>query len=152
MGKRFAIVIGVAAGGVMALGTQTAAAPVPEDFDDLRDVETRVEVTRVVQKAAGDYRVKGRVHSRAELCEKNRKVHLQKANDHGGLDWDYIDGTTRRGKFSIRVPQSEKGNTFRVFAGDERPNYSARIEQGLEPRDLECQSDKSRRFRARPSS
>ena len=64
MGKRFAIVIGVAAAGVMALGTQTAAA--------LPKYQTRVTIA----KESCCYH--GRVYSEVRKCLDGRKVVLFK--------------------------------------------------------------------------
>jgi hypothetical protein len=66
MGKRFAIVIGVAAAGVMALGAQPAAA-VPT-------YDTRVTLTHL----ENDRFYHGRVFSDVAECERKRRVVLFK--------------------------------------------------------------------------
>jgi hypothetical protein len=91
---------------------------------------------------AGNYRVKGRVHSRAEGCRKNG-VRLQHTYAAFGGHWRDPAPTENRGKFSIRVPQSEEGRTFRAVA-EERGAVSDRgtlVVPG--PR---CKVDKSPRF------
>jgi hypothetical protein len=104
--------------------------------------KTRVELTRVVQKADGSYRVKGRIHSPDERCRQGKMhpVSLKREEAPRHTDWRDRD-ITRRGKFSIRVPQSEEGSTFRVkggFGHDDRVDYR-------------CEPDLSRRFTLPPS-
>jgi hypothetical protein len=67
MGKRFAIVIGVAAAGVLALGAQTAAAPGVVEYD------TTLTLTK---DRAGNYH--GRVKSKVRKCMDGRRVILFK--------------------------------------------------------------------------
>jgi hypothetical protein len=67
MGKRYAIVIGLAAAGVMALGAQTAAADV---------VKHDTELTRIIQDGGGN--LHGSVKSEAKWCEGARRVILFK--------------------------------------------------------------------------
>jgi hypothetical protein len=118
---------------------------VPASAQEL--TKQRVKVTRIVQTEAGDYVVKGRVHSREKGCRKNG-VHLQRL-DAGTGDFRDSKPTKRRGKFSIRVPQSEEGNTFRAVA-ERRPAFT---ESGFfivpGPR---CEEDKSPRFTLPPAS
>jgi hypothetical protein len=107
--------------------------------------KTRVKLTRVVQTESGDYRVKGRLHSRDERCTR-RHVDLRATPDSGirrATDWK--DHTTDRGKFSIRVPQSEEG-TFRVRARGRVKGG----DRGL-PVVFSCKEDESRRFTLPPS-
>ena len=67
MGKRFAIVIGVAAAGVMALGAQTATAP------DVVKYDTELKITA---DRGGLYH--GSVESEVRKCERERRVVLFK--------------------------------------------------------------------------
>jgi hypothetical protein len=97
---------------------------------------------------AGNYRVKGRVQSRAGGCRKNG-VHLQHTYAAFGGHWRDPAPTENRGKFSIRVPQSEEGRTFRAVA-EGRGAVSDRgtlVVPG--PR---CKVDKSPRFTLPASS
>ena len=80
MGKRFAIVIGVAAAGVMALGTQTAAAVVKYD-------------TKVTISADRGFLYHGSVKSEVTKCERERRVVLFKQRP--GADREL--GTDRTG-------------------------------------------------------
>jgi hypothetical protein len=116
------------------------------------EFKTRVELTRVVQKADGSYRVKGRIHSPYERCRKSKihpvSVSLREVGVGAGgvartygTDW-WDRASTRRGKFSIRVPQSEEGSTFRVKGGLGRDDSV----------DYRCQKDLSRRFTLGPRS
>jgi hypothetical protein len=117
-----------------AIGLLAVAAPASSAG---KIIKTRVKVTRVVQTESGDYRVRGRVHSPDERCRQTRAVFLRQE----GTDWK--DRTTRRGKFSIGVPQSEEGSTFRV---------RALWPLGKRRHGVQCEGDMSRRFRLRPSS
>jgi hypothetical protein len=110
------------------IGLLAVAAPAAANHDVFKQ---RVELTRVVQTESGDYRVKGRVHSPVARCRKRMARLYQGVG--GRTDWK--DRTTRRGKFSIRVPQSEEGRTFRVRAPG-----------------VQCASDKSRWFTLPPAS
>ncbi|HKH77920.1 MAG TPA: hypothetical protein VKA51_13260 [Rubrobacteraceae bacterium] len=68
MGKRFAILIGVAAAGVMALGAQTGAAA----SESVVKYDTRLTITT-------DRNIPhGRVHSEVRKCEFGRRVILFK--------------------------------------------------------------------------
>jgi hypothetical protein len=74
---------------------------------------------------------------------KARSVYLRQDGAPVGVETDWEGPTiTRRGKFSIRVPQSEEGSTFRVKANGvhhERVGYK-------------CKADVSRRFTLLPPS
>ena len=69
MGKRYAIVIGLAAAGVMALGAQTVtAAPKVVKYD--------TKLTTIFQDGGGN--LHGSVKSEAKWCERGRRVVLFK--------------------------------------------------------------------------
>jgi hypothetical protein len=142
----------LAAIGLLAVATPASATEV---------FKTRVKVTRVVQTESGDYRVKGRIHSPDERCTRRHSVILDRPGDdqnrtrrhsviiHGPGDDRHLvrkDHTTDRGKFSIRVPQSEEG-TFRVWARGRQKGGDMHM-----PVELKCESDKSRRFTLPPAS
>jgi hypothetical protein len=131
----------------MALGAQTAEAPASAKEDVFKQ---RVEITRVVQKEDGSYRVKGRIHSPDKRCRKGgRGVVLWRTEGDPVPDWGDHDLPTRRGKFSFRVPQSEEGNTFRAIAR-KGPNEGG---GGLPPQfGYKCKGDESRRFTLLPAS
>jgi hypothetical protein len=88
MGKRFAIVIGVAAAGVMALGAQTAAAP-----SDVVKYDTRLTIARMPHCCRYNGDVKSEVKKcidgrRVVLFRQGRKVGTARSNENGvwGLD------------------------------------------------------------------
>ena len=111
MGKRFAIVIGVAAAGVMALGAQTAfAAPT---------YNTRLTIT------GGESRghvIGGQVYSGGgRKCELGRRVHLFKQQP--GADREILDvrsggGGPDAGTWGLGVPQGSLPvkSGWRVYA------------------------------------
>ena len=68
MGKRFAILIGVAAAGMMALGTQTTAAP-----SDVVKYDTKLKIS-----ADRGFQYHGWVKSEVRKCERGRWVTLFK--------------------------------------------------------------------------
>ena len=95
MGKRFAIVIGVAAAGVMALGTQTAAAgPDVVKYD-----------TKLTLFAAAGPQYWGWVESAVRKCMEGRKVVLFKqrpgADRRLGKDRSFIYGADQHGQWLI---------------------------------------------------
>jgi hypothetical protein len=123
-----------------------AAAASASAADDVKAFKTRVKVTRVVQTEAGDYALKGHVHSPDERCRKiarRRDVWLRYTEGFPRAT-DWIDDLTRRGKFSIRVPQSEAGSSFFVLAQGFRMG-------GGEPI-FKCKADESRQFTLPPPS
>jgi hypothetical protein len=71
MRKRFAIVIGVAAAGVMALGAQTTAAG-----PDVVRYDTKVTINLHTSRPANDQRFRGWVQSEGRKCERGRRVVL----------------------------------------------------------------------------
>jgi hypothetical protein len=88
MGKRFAIVIGVAATGVMALGAQTAAAP-----SDVVKYDTKLTIAKVPHccRYYGDVKSevkKCRDGRRVVLFRQGRKVGTARSHENGrwGLD------------------------------------------------------------------
>ncbi len=81
MGKRFAIVIGVAAAGAMALGAQTAAACGRSEGvgGDVVKYDTELNISR---DGGGLYH--GSVESEVRRCERDRRVVLLQAAARGG--------------------------------------------------------------------
>jgi hypothetical protein len=126
----------LAAIGLLAVATPASATEV---------FKTRVELNRVVHKVAthySHYSVKGRIHSGARWCAQDGFAQLQLVNDRGNhRPTHWSDGTNSRGEFSIRVPQSEEGKTFRVI-----------VRRKILGEGRKCDRDKSRRFTLRPAS
>jgi hypothetical protein len=124
MGKRFAIVIGVAAAGVMALGAQTAAAAT---------YNTKVTITQ--DQTTPPYMfLHGEVISGVRKCELGRRVtvfrqqpgtdrklgEVRSGLDHGRVVW------------GIQVPQARHG--WHVYA---------RARGAVRRHGLVCRSDRS---------
>jgi hypothetical protein len=106
MGKRFAIVIGVAAAGVMALGAQTGAAA----SEGVTEYNTRLTL---IQGRTPLYY--GWVKSEVNRCERGRLVTLFRQRP--GADRKLGHDRNRRGDhvfWAVRVPQAKNG--WRVYA------------------------------------
>ena len=128
MSKRFAIVIGVAAAGVMALGAQTAAAAT---------YNTKVTITQDRSPPLGS--IHGDVISAVRKCEVGRVVTLFKRQP----GTDRLLGTDRssaRSAFdwSIRGSQAKRG--WHVYA---------LVRREVRRHGLVCRSDRSPIYRVR---
>ena len=122
--------------GVIAAATPASAA---------NGFKTRVEVTGVVQDEACTYSVKGRVHSPDRRCRK-RPVSLRRTE---GVENTHLsDHPTRQDTFTITVPQSEGGNTFRVrVVNGPSGEHGDEFDPGFH-----CKADESRQFTLTPPS
>jgi len=112
MGKRFAIVIGVAAAGVMALGAQSAAAPNVVKYD------TKVTIAVNPEPRGRIYR--GQVRSKVTKCMEGRQVTLFKVQPGpnrvlGGMRTQLEGGPeddTPRALWSVQVLATLHGNLY----------------------------------------
>jgi hypothetical protein len=77
----------------------------------------------------------------SKQASKRHAVYLRQEGV-GRTDWE-DPAITRRGKFSIPVPQSEEGSTFRVRAKPNNHDYRV---------NYRCKGDESRRFTLPPAS
>jgi hypothetical protein len=109
MGKRLAIVIGVATAGVMALGAQTAAAAA---------YDTKVTIAQFHRQPPGTVDlIHGVVYSAVRKCEASRRVALFKQQPGADRKLGEVrSGAAHRGysEWGMYVPQAKAG--WHVYA------------------------------------
>ena len=101
MGKRFAIVIGVAMAGVMALGAQTAAAVVEYD----------TKLLKITQDRYSGFH--GDVKSQVGKCERERRVVAFRQRPGPDL-WLHTERTGGSGSWDMALARSKVG--WKVYA------------------------------------
>jgi hypothetical protein len=111
LGKRFAIVIGLAATGVMALGAQTAPAA-----SDVVKYNTKVTIQLLASQPHHHENIRGWVQSESRKCERGRRVvlfELRPGADRkvGTARSEHRSGP-RRGEWLIRAREQFRDDTL----------------------------------------
>jgi hypothetical protein len=100
MGKRFAIVIGVGAAGVSALGAQMAAAA-----PNVVKYDTKVTIGEHFSAPPNHQRFRGSVQSKVRKCERGRRVVLFEVRRGADRKVGAARTKPRRGEWAITVRQ-----------------------------------------------
>jgi hypothetical protein len=131
MGKRFALVIGVAAAGVMALGAQTASAGIVH-------YDTTLTITKEGAGSGGLYH--GQVKSEVNKCMKGRRVVVFKR----------LPGADRKlGTDRSRSPAPRGGYSWFSWKVNVHRDYGNRVYARVKPKVRDryvCRADRSNHF------